>query len=206
MGKWRFLPTALVAAVVLLVAGLVAVTPASMAQGTTGTPGAMGTPDAMGHDHPAHIHSGTCETLGDVVYPLGNLTDAGGMGTPMAGMDASPMAGMDASPMAGMTGTPMAGMGEGVAQSTTMVEASLADILAAEHAINVHESPENAQNYIACGNLTGASEDGQLQIELSELNDSGYEGMAVLEDNGNGTTTVTVMLTHTEDGMATPTA
>ncbi len=198
MGKWRFLPTALVAAVMVLVAGLVVVAPASMAQGTTGTPGAMGTPDAMGHDHPVHIHSGTCETLGDVVYPLTNLTDAGGMGTPMAGMDASPMA--------DMTGTPMAGMGEVVAQSTTTVEASLDDILAAEHAINVHESPENSQNYIACGNLTGTPEDGRLQIEVGEQNDSGYAGTAVLEDNGDGTTTVTVMLMHTEDGMATPTA
>ena len=206
MGKFWFVRTTLFAAVLVLVAGLVVVAPASMAQGTTGTPGAMGTPDAMGHDHLAHIHSGTCETLGDVVYPLTNLTDAGGMGTLMAGMDASPMTGMDASPMAGMTGTPMAGMGEVVAQSTTTVAASLDDILAAEHAINVHESPENAQNYIACGNLTGASEDGQLRIELGELNDSGYEGMAVLADNGDGTTTVTVVLTHTEDGMATPTA
>ena len=202
MGTWRFLPTALVAAAMVLVAGLAAVAPAGLAQD------AAGTPDATGHDHPAHIHSGTCATLGDVVYPLDNLTDAGMMGTPMAGMHASPMAGM---PMGDMMGTPiadmMAGMmGDLVAHSTTTVEAALDDILAEEHAINAHESPENIQNYIACGEITGTPTDGMLHIQLSEQNGSGYQGMAALQDNGDGTTTVMVMLMHTEEGMATPAA
>jgi len=204
MGTLRLMRTGLVAAVVL-VAGLAAATPAGLAQDTTGTPGAMGTPGAAEHNHPAHIHSGTCDTLGEVVYPLDNLTAAGGMGTPMAGMDATPMAGMDATPIAGMTGTPTAGMGQVVAQSTTTVQVSLDDILAGEHAVNVHESLENIQNYVACGEITGAAEGGRLQIELNELNGSGYEGTALLEDSG-GATTVTVVLTRTEDGMATPVA
>jgi hypothetical protein len=198
MRRWTLLPTAVAAAVLMLAGGFAAFAPASMAQGTTGTPDAMGTPGATGHDHPAHIHGGTCDALGEVVYPLDNLTDADGAGTPAAGMDASPMA--------DMTGTPAAGMGEVVARSTTTVEASLDDVLAGEHAINVHESVDNIQNYIACGDLTGAAEDGQLQIDLNELNDSGYEGMAVIEDNGDGTITVMVTLTSTEDAMATPAA
>jgi hypothetical protein len=36
-----------------------------------------------------------------------------------------------------------------VATSLTVVDASLEDILGAEHAINFHESEENIENYIA---------------------------------------------------------
>jgi Cu/Zn superoxide dismutase len=63
---------------------------------------------------PAHIHSGTCAELGDVVYPLTNV--------------------------------------EGGASETT-VAAPLADLQAAAYAINVHESEEAIQNYVACGDL-----------------------------------------------------
>jgi hypothetical protein len=91
-----------------------------------------------------------------------------------------------------------------IASSSTVVEASLDDILGAEHAINVHESAENIQNYIACGDLTGSATNGELTIELQELNDSGFMGEAVLLDNGDGTTTVTVTLMTS--GGATPEA
>jgi Cu/Zn superoxide dismutase len=63
---------------------------------------------------PAHIHSGTCAELGDVVHPLANV--------------------------------------EGGASETT-VAAPLADLQAAAFAINVHESEEAIQNYVACGDL-----------------------------------------------------
>ena len=146
--------------------------------------------------HPGHIHTGTCDELGDVVFPLEDATAGGSgmMGTPMAGM-------MDsmATPGAGMAGMDMS---EVVAQSMSTVDVALDDILAAEHAINFHESAENIGTYIACGDVTGTPEDGVLEIDLDELNGSGYEGMAMLADNGDGTTDVTVLLTHT-DGMGT---
>jgi hypothetical protein len=145
------------------------------------------------HQHPAHIHTGTCETLGDVVYPLNDLTGPDMMSTPMAGMDSTPMSGMDSSPMAGMD--------QMVAQSTTSVEASLEDLLAAEHAINVHLSAEEIDVYIACGDITGTPDGDQLQIALEELNDSGYQGMAWLIDNGDGTVTVNAMLMPSDGGM-----
>jgi len=145
--------------------------------------------------HPAHIHSGTCEELGDVVFPLNDVAPVSTPGT------------MSASPEAGTDGTPVASAaGEVVAESMTEVEASLDDILAAEHNVNVHESAENIQNYIACGNLTGPATDGELQIKLQELNDSGYTGEAHLVDNGDGTTTVTVTLMTTSDTASTPEA
>ncbi len=141
--------------------------------------------------HPAHIHAGTCEELGDVVFPLNDVAPLDAEATPAA----SPVASSAA-----------AGAGEVVAESTTEVEASLDDILAAEHAINVHESAENIQNYIACGNLTGPATDGELRIDLEELNDSGYTGQAHLVDNGDGTTTVTVTLMAAHGAAGTPQA
>jgi len=175
-------------ALALVAAGL---GPAVRAQ--EATPGAMAgmTEEA----HPAHIHEGTCDELGGIVFPLEDVIHGGTMGTPGAGTDAM------ATP-----GVGRAGMGEAVAESTTTVEASLDEMLAAEHAINVHESAENIETYIACGDLTGTPEEGTLEIELAELNDSGYAGMATLEDNGDGTTTVTVMLMEGDGGVGTPAA
>ncbi len=186
MGR-RFMAHVFVALTFLFAAGFSLTPNMSIAQDAT--------PSMMqgAHQHPAHIHTGTCETLGDVVFPLNDLTAPDMMGTPMAGMDSTSMAGMDA--------TPMAGMGEVVAHSTTNVEAALDDILAAEHAINVHLSAEEIDIYIACGDITGTADGSQLQIELQELNDSGYHGMAMLMDNGDGTTTVDAVLMQSEGGM-----
>ena len=195
--RQRFSLHGFVALTFLFAAGFALAPSASIAQDAT--PSVMqGT-----HQHPAHIHTGTCETLGDVVFPLNDLTAPDMMGTPMAGMEATPMM--------GMTSTPMAGMDQVVARSTTSVEASLEDILAAEHAINVHLSAEEIEVYIACGDITGTADGGQLQIELQELNESGFHGIAILMDAGDGTTTVDAMLMQSEGGMmgtpeATPTS
>jgi hypothetical protein len=67
---------------------------------------------------PAHIHSGTCAELGDVVHPLTNV--------------------------------------EGGASETTVV-APLADLQTGDFAINVHESEEAIQNYVACGDIPATS-------------------------------------------------
>jgi len=180
---------AFVASTLLFAAGLSVAPSASVAQDASGTPSTMAS-----EAHPAHIHSGTCETLGDVVFPLSDVTHSDMMGTPMAGMAATPMAGDDTD------------MEEVVAMSTSTVEASLDDILAAEHAINVHESAEMIENYIACGDITGTADGDTLEIDLEELNDSGYEGTATLMDNGDGTTTVDIMLMESGEMMGTPEA
>jgi hypothetical protein len=152
-------------------------------------------PTAMadGVAHPAHIHDGTCANLGGVVYPLTDLTTPDMTATPMAGTTdmGTPVVDMD--------------MSDAVAMSVTVVQADLNTILGSEHAINVHESAENIGTYIACGDLTGTQTGGSLQIGLQELNDSGFQGGAMLQDNGDGTTTVTVWLTHAT-GNGTPTA
>jgi hypothetical protein len=146
--------------------------------------------------HPAHIHSGTCAELGDVVFPLTDVAVA----DPNASPEASPSLALAstavASPVvASPVASPQVGTEGSVAESSTEIAASLDETLAEEHAINVHESAENIGNYIACGDLTGTATDGQLTIELQELNNSGYIGEAHLQDNGDGTTTVTVYVT-----------
>ena len=199
MGKRVFAPaTGLVVAVAFIMTFVVG-TPAFGAQGTEATPGTQGG-SAEVVAHPAHIHSGTCDALGDVVFPLNDVTP---LGIDLAA-DATPR-GMTASPVAEAEATPVVaqvpGVNQIVAESTTELEVSLEDILGSEHAINVHESAENIQNYIACGDLTGTATGGEFQIELQELNNSGYIGEADLVDNGDGTTTVTVKLLRSGEGM-----
>lgn len=194
--------TPLATTIALIMAALISA-PSLLSQGAEGTP-AMG--ESAETPHPAHIHSGTCAELGDVVYPLNDVI--------ALGLDVAPNTTpelLDATPEqeTGVEGTPIAdeaaGEGEMVAESTTIVDASLEDIMGDEHAINVHESAENIQNYIACGDVTGEQTDETLIIELEELNDSGYTGDAALTDNGDGTTTVTITLVQT-DLTATPDA
>jgi plastocyanin len=113
--------------------------------------------------HPAHIHSGTCDNLGDIVAPLSDVTE----------LTAGENFGAESAVL--------------VKQSDTDVELPLGDILSGPHAINVHESAEAIQNYIACGDIGGRVIDGDLVIGLLELNESGHHGVAVLEDADAGT-------------------
>jgi hypothetical protein len=175
---------------------------ASATQGVNATPEAD---DDLTGAFPVHIHSGTCADLGGVVFPLNDLTRVGAgahlEATPIEGI-ATPPEIADATPAA----SPSTDGTVPIASSSTIVDASLDDILAEEHAINVHESPESIQNYVACGDLTGEATDGELHIGLDELNGSGFSGDADLVDNGDGTTTVTVYLVQGTTGTpeATP--
>ncbi|GIW03961.1 MAG: hypothetical protein KatS3mg059_0581 [Thermomicrobiales bacterium] len=142
--------------------------------------------------HPAHIHSGTCDNLGEVVYPLNNIGEIGGM---MAGMEASPMAGEHAGAANAIP----------VEMSVTQLDVSLDDLLAAPYAINVHESQENIGNYIACGNVGGTRVGDTLTFGLGELNNSGYAGVAILSGGMDGQTQVTVYLIQTGGAANTST-
>jgi hypothetical protein len=163
-----------------------------VATGAAGVLAQDATPgDVTTGGRPGHIHSGTCATLGDVVAPLTDLTLAGG-GTGTA--------------MGAMTGAIPA------EYSFSTVPLALADIMGAEHAINIHESADNIQNYIACGDLSGTVDgNGSLVVGLRELNGSGFTGIAVLTPNGAdpAMTDVSVFIAQnlSEDGvmdMGTP--
>src|SRR5688572_3870613 len=147
-----------------------------------------------GQPHPAHIHVGTCANLDPApLFPLADVVipTAGAEGeaaSPEADM-ASPDADM-ASPVSDMA-TPMAGADDAAGtsdalpagQSTTVVPAGLTEILAADHAINVHLSYDQVDVYIACGTIGGAPDSsGNLFIGLAEQNDSGFAGIAWLHD------------------------
>jgi plastocyanin len=120
--------------------------------------------------HPAHIHQGTCDELGDIVAPLDNVSEP------------------EASEVSG-TENPIP-----VRVSETLVELSLDDILAGEHSINIHESDDNIQEYIACGEIGGAVRGGKLVIGLGELNESSHTGVAVLEEAEGGTNVVVYLM------------
>ena len=148
-----------------------------------------------GMTHPAHIHNGTCTGLDP--NPLVPLTDVGI--TPSQSSGNSTPAAM-----------PMANGNEAipVEQSITEIPMPLADLLSAPHAINVHESAQNIQNYIACGTIGGTQFGDTLMFGLQEQNNSGYSGVALLSDNGQGGTNVVVYLVRgaAAGGMATPTS
>jgi len=161
---------------VTLVAALMLM--AGMAIGI-GTRGASADEDEA--PHPAHVHTGACPTPGDVVFPLSDVSEAGSMnGTPMA----SSMVGAD-------TAIP-------VESSETTISSSLQDLVSSPHAIVVHESAANIQNYISCGDIGGMMMGSDLAVGLGALNDSEESGVAWLHDNGDGTTNVAIFLTYTE--------
>jgi hypothetical protein len=133
--------------------------------------------------HPAHIHGGTCAALGDVVFPLTDVALA------PAAETATPPA------------QPMLMHADEVLTSVTTVDVALADLLAGQYAINVHESAETIGTYIACGDIAGqmrlhlrSDAPAGLVIPLRELNESGYAGVAWLEPTADGKTTVTIFL------------
>ena len=135
------------------------------------TPAQEGTPMGemqMGDEaHPAHIHSGSCEELGDVVVPLTDVQEREGE----------------------QAGT---GMVHAIKGSHTVADMSLDDVLASPHAINVHLSGEEIGTYIACGDIAGVvfpdDDDGErmLILGLGELNDSGHTGIAWISEESDG--------------------
>ncbi len=165
--------------------------------------------------HPAHIHTGTCDELGDVVFPLTNVSMTGMMEGMMGGEDATPTTGE----MGELVGAETAMV---VLTSATVVDAPLEEIVEGGHAINLHQSEENIEEYIACGDIGGmlmgpAVMGGRamgemLVVGLRELNGSGYAGLATLEDMGEETM-VTVYLAQDlmggmlgDDAEETPTS
>ena len=162
-------------AAVIALAALTLLVPSSLAQ----TP--VSEADTAQEAHPAHIHSGTCDQLGDVVIPLVDVAlpaDATHEGAETA---------------------------HDVKVSQTTVDMPLQDLLDGDYAINVHLSAEEIDTYIACGDIGGyvivdSSGQTELFIGLRELNDSGHTGVARLaigEDPGQ--TDVSILLIEPDE-------
>ena len=150
------------------------------AGGVTPTPVTPGV-EADG-PHPAHIHAGTCDELGDVVLPLEDVADPAAEGERVGATTA-----------------------HAVKTSRATVDAPLDEIIAGGHAINVHLSEDEIGTYIACGDVGGVLEvddDGRthLLIGLGELNDSGHTGTAWLGEDGDQTEVVVTLIEPDEMG------
>ncbi|MBA2755440.1 MAG: hypothetical protein H0U40_13425, partial [Chloroflexia bacterium] len=173
-GSLRFAATIAFAALVLLVPG--GLSRASMGQAT---PAGGATPAAGDGPHPAHIHTGTCDELGDVVAPLTSVADPATGGERVGAASA-----------------------HAVKISRSDVDLLLEEIVASPHAINVHLSDEEIGTYIACGDIGGTliEDEGRthLQIGLGELNDSGHTGTAWLGSEDDETE-VTVTLIEPDE-------
>ena len=137
---------------------------------------------AQGDPHPAHIHEGTCDDLDpNPAYPLNDVSDEF-------------LADDEATVGDEVGGEPT----QEVEGSTTTVEVSLDDLVGEDYAINVHKSAEEADVYIACGNIGGYMVGDDLVIGLGPQNDSGYSGVAILAPDGDNTV-VTVYVTSTAE-------
>lgn len=143
---------AVLAAASLLAASLVAVA----AQESTPTAGSLGQPS-----YPVSIHAGTCDNL--TAQPLGPTLD-----TEVAGIDGGERFGIsDAAPVLAASGT---------------VDHSMDDLTGTPHVVAVHASPEDYGTVVACGEIAGYVDDGQLVFALRSVDGSGVSGIAILDD------------------------
>ena len=136
-----------------------------------GPTGSAQTPEAAmaGPTHPVHIHAGTCAELGDVVFPL---------------VDLSAPAGDRTGPESAVP----------VTLSENIVDIPLQEMIDGGHAINVHLSNDEIDTYIACGDVGGvittdAGRRQEMMIGLAEQNDSGYSGTGWLGPSAENTQT-----------------
>jgi len=140
-----------------------------------------GTGATLAHEadgHPAKIHEGSCDTLGRVAFPLSGV---GGS------ID------VEGAPVATPT-TVNAPAAYEVVLSETLIDATIVDLLAAEHAVMVYESDEDL-SAISCGNLGGAMLGDTLVTALGESGVPGHVGFAVFRPEGEGIA-VSIYLAH----------
>ena len=122
----------------------------------------------------AHIHAGTCEELGIVVYSFPDIRtyqlaegEEGGVGA-----------------IELITGT---------------TQTALGDLFGEPFSIHIHESAQNKQRYLACSDIGGMpespwSESDGLTLQAVEQQDSGFSGFTTLRPAANDGTQVTVVL------------
>ncbi len=146
--------------------------------------------------HPAHIHAGSCADLDpNPVAPLNNVT-------PRLNDDDDDDDSNNAAQ--GTLTAPRVLYSE-----SDDVELSFQDdVLASSHAVVVHESEENIQNYIACADIGGVVVDDELFVSLQPVNDSGYTGIVKLDADDDGEVDVEIFLAEpaSTEPAATPAA
>jgi plastocyanin len=157
-----------------------AATPAADESASSESAAASDTAGLVGNLEPtepsrlAHIHAGTCDELGIVVYSFPNLKTYR--------LDEGEEAGLGAIELiTGTTQTPLSGLfGE-------------------PFSVHVHESAQNKQTYIACSEIGSRpgdpwSENDGLTLRAVEQNGSGYSGFTTLRPTADGGTQVTIAI------------
>jgi len=138
--------------------------------------------EAVTPSHPAHIHMGTCgedldpNPIGPLNYVeprLNEESDDENVNAAQGVLTASNVL---------------------YSLSEEGDEVTWEDMLATSHAINLHLSDEEIEVYIACGDIGGVPVEGELAIALHSVNDSGYTGIAVLTEDGDGNVDVEIFL------------
>ncbi|MGH2532626.1 MAG: heavy-metal-associated domain-containing protein [Thermomicrobiales bacterium] len=123
--------------------------------------------------HPAHVHRGSCAEPDPA--PAFVLTELA--------MDLEAMGQGPAIP---------------VEFGVTTVEATLSDLLASPHAIDIHEireSPAEQDMVVACGDIGGQPAGDELAVGVREQNGSGFAGIAWLQPSADGTA-ITLFMAH----------
>jgi hypothetical protein len=134
---------------------------------------------------PAHIHAGTCAELDP--NPAAPLNDVAPVGY---SVEDGAYEDDEAPEVRGTLDAPP------VLYSETEADIQWDEVFDSSHAINVHESSENIQNYIACGNIGGPVRDDRVFVSLQPQNDSGFFGIAILEEADDDQTKVTIYLSQ----------
>jgi plastocyanin len=136
----------------------------------------------------AHIHAGTCDELGIVVYSFPDLKTYR--------LDEGEEAGVGAIEM--ITGT---------------TQTPLSELFGEPFSVHVHESSQNKQTYIACSDIGSRpadpwSESDGLTLRAVEQKGSGYSGFTTLRPTADGGTQVTIAIAAssaaTESAAAQP--
>jgi plastocyanin len=133
------------------------------------------TPQANGGEpqHLAHIHAGTCDQLGIVVYSLSNIQS-----------------------IVLPTGDDGAEQVEMIAGTANV---ALTDLFKEPFSVHIHESEQNKQNYVGCAEIGTQpaapwSPEQGLVLDVVEQAESGHHGIASLRPDTGGATTVTLLL------------
>jgi hypothetical protein len=136
---------------------------------------------------PARIFAGRCGALG--AEPAFQLIDVGSI----EGVEEGE------TPQGALTAIP-------AEFSTTVVNASLADLLAAEYAIDVRVDAADPATSIACGDVGGPVETGtegeELAVGLQERGESAYSGIGWLQGQDDRTVVRVFLARGLEEGVA----
>lgn len=136
---------------------------------------------------PARIYAGRCGALG--AQPAFQLIDVGSVEGTEQGE----------TPAGALTAIP-------AEFSTTVVNTTLDDLLAAEHAVDIRVDDADPATSIACGDVGGPVETGpdgqELAVGLQERGNSAYSGIAFLQGQGDRTLVRVFLARGLEEGTA----